>query len=653
MISSLLRMLYMGVPASVWGQGVNPSEPPRLSWQWCVGRVRDGMPRRLTGEDSSVHLCRWMTYLQTAVFAAANLGFFAQNGLILYFWLCAWNALRHAHLSVGMRPVDLYKICMAIYTAFQITLLVLYAFVQYFTVVLTHTIAVILLSFAAAALFVLLFYRLRQALEPGEGESLITDGSARRAVTGGGYGSASVAGPVPVATIGATPGSYSSQLDEERRRKMSKIQNVAFVCTVGEIFRGCTLIYQASILSGGSSAHFPDTWWVIIFVYYTIAEMTPFGAVLYILRNPPPSSAMYKAGSGAWMTEAAPSSPAEGAAPGSSSTTSSSLTRPASFVVPVEGAASTAATGAYQAMGAGGGLEAGGSSGMPRRGRGVTGSTASLASAASHGGAGSTASSRDGGGGPSSRGRDHGSSDGSADGVDAWTSSARPSAGTVTPTRKGSQGHSRADSGSGGGLRALRGTIAGEVGVGMPLRSLDDSGSGTDELYSSLDIRGEGAASFYEADRQHGYEYATPGGGGGGRRDDGMILHHTVDNDDDDGDDGGFAEVDYDAVARAEREQQAQMLLTPSSRRHQEVRFSDEPGSSRRSSAEEDIGVANVGLGRVAASPSEATGLRTVKESVESDAAFMAPRPAAAASTASPAAPAASGSSGRRDRRRR
>lgn len=241
---------------------------------------------------------RWTTFLQWLVYTVGNICFFAQQGVILYFWLAAYNALRSRKPHQMGRPEQLYAIAVAVYALAELILCGVYFGVPFFTVALVHSAIQCICSLGIAIFFVALFWQLRSALGPAESASLIKQDPASqshasdyaRSEAGGsslmgttrmsstGYGSIGAQAP-------SREPPASSEADLERERKMTKIQLVATVCAFANLFRGCVMVYQCILLSGGHLA-FPKAWWVVIIVDYGLTEVFAFAAVLWVLRKP-------------------------------------------------------------------------------------------------------------------------------------------------------------------------------------------------------------------------------------------------------------------------------------------------------------------------------------------------------------------------------
>jgi hypothetical protein len=234
--------------------------------------------------------CRWTTWLQWLDYMLANIGFFTQQGLILYFWLASYNALRKRELAAGMRPVDLYKWAVILYAGMELVLLFVYFGSGFYTIALAHSIIQAVCSFAAATVFVVLFVRLRHALEPSA--TLLVAKRNLRAKRPSRTPVAAASQPVAHSPLGVSYGTASAaeeaaraETDRDRHRKMSKIQSVAVVCTLANLFRCVMMVYQA-VLFGQGEFSFPDFWWLLIMLDYGFTEIFAFGAVLYILRKP-------------------------------------------------------------------------------------------------------------------------------------------------------------------------------------------------------------------------------------------------------------------------------------------------------------------------------------------------------------------------------
>lgn len=240
--------------------------------------------------------CRWTTWIQYIVYSLGNVGFFAQQGVILYFWMAAYNALRKRGADPDDKPDRLYWRVIFGYAVIEASLVVLYFFVPFFTVICIHSVFQALVSTLLAGVFVYLFCHLRAALEPSEMLSLMP----RRERRGSEAGNSSLLGTTTLSssasygtgTVGTGPGRrgmYSPLENDpaelERRRKMSKITFIAGVCTVANLFRGCIMAYQSVLFFEGEVA-VPDSWWLVILLDYGFAEVFAFAAVLFILRKP-------------------------------------------------------------------------------------------------------------------------------------------------------------------------------------------------------------------------------------------------------------------------------------------------------------------------------------------------------------------------------
>jgi hypothetical protein len=138
--------------------------------------------------------------------------------------------------------------------------------------------------------FVVLFVRLRHALEPSA--TLLVAKRNLRAKRPSRTPVAAASQPVAHSPLGVSYGTASAaeeaaraETDRDRHRKMSKIQSVAVVCTLANLFRCVMMVYQA-VLFGQGEFSFPDFWWLLIMLDYGFTEIFAFGAVLYILRKP-------------------------------------------------------------------------------------------------------------------------------------------------------------------------------------------------------------------------------------------------------------------------------------------------------------------------------------------------------------------------------
>ncbi|CAE6915664.1 unnamed protein product [Symbiodinium sp. KB8] len=397
---SFARMMYFAIPDYVWGQPVVPEEPNERFSLPCFGAalVAAADVARGARATASDRLARFAARWPTAPALAARLPLPARSqvddlppqGVILYFWLAAYNALRSRKPHQMGRPEQLYAIAVAVYALAELVLCGVYFGVPFFTVALVHSALQCICSLGIAIFFVTLFWQLRSALGPAESASLIKPQQSQgadyaRSEAGGsslmgttrlsstGYGSigAQDAPREPPAT---------SEADAERERKMTKIQLVASVCAFANVFRGCVMIYQCVLLSGGHLA-FPKAWWVVIIVDYTLTEAFAFAAVLLVLRKPSkpapaaeplPRRRLLSTGAPP-SGSAAPHQPGSGGrsrvATGSTVTVVSSPSAPAGFQGAPTGAdggnrgrgslasssgAATAASAAYAGMDAGG-----------------------------------------------------------------------------------------------------------------------------------------------------------------------------------------------------------------------------------------------------------------------------------------------------------
>ena len=229
------------------------------------------------------------------MYSLGNIGFFAQQGVILYFWLAAYNALRSRRPHSSDRPERIYAISVAVYALGEVIMVGIYFALPFFQVALTSSLLQCASSLIISFGFLVLFWNLRSALKPEERATLLPQkrgaGARRSSGSGSGIARASAGGAYGAVPDAAPAGlsreeEAAARLERERARKMTKIQVIATVCALANLFRGCILIYQATLLTGAWGG-FPSGWWVILVLDYSLTEVFAFAAVLYVLRKPP------------------------------------------------------------------------------------------------------------------------------------------------------------------------------------------------------------------------------------------------------------------------------------------------------------------------------------------------------------------------------
>jgi hypothetical protein len=272
MIVAVCRVVYFGVPPDAWQQA---NEVPQSAARWSTPW--------------------WLNFVQFIFFVVPNFASAFEYFVIIFIWRQAHNELRK---SATTRPSRLIRGILIVYGVYQLALLTMYFFLSFYDVLAAHSVMGVSISLVLFSSFVYYWLKLRGALSDvanrAKSTHLLLTPSVTVARDASGSGDAQSA----ELHVVVPPSAEVDHVVASAQRKVARISALSFVCAACALLRAAVELYQLTCVSS-STPHFADSsWWAVIFVYYTFAEVFTGLAVLTILRKPSSNADAASSGGG-------------------------------------------------------------------------------------------------------------------------------------------------------------------------------------------------------------------------------------------------------------------------------------------------------------------------------------------------------------------
>lgn len=250
-LNATARVIYFGIPDEIWGTSITPADATAFSRAW------------------------WGNLAQAFFYLFANFSAVASYMTILHMWQHAHAIVRGHHADVDTRPARAIALFVALVGICSLLVLLAYVVTPYQMALIIQCIMNVVINIGVAVWFVYYWWYLSRALN-----EVVNQAKAASDV---------IASPLPDGS-GMLVHLNDGDGDTVARSKQ-KLHRFSAVCA---LYTLCALIkagfITAEMIFAVQNMGFDaNSWWIILFVFYTLTEFSTSMLVLIIMRKAKPS----------------------------------------------------------------------------------------------------------------------------------------------------------------------------------------------------------------------------------------------------------------------------------------------------------------------------------------------------------------------------